>query len=163
VTAFAKGERETLRPLLTLPVYAVFEAAIAEREAAGRTETVEFLQPPRADLEETAVEGETARIKVRFLAEFRSRTKGPEGEGVDARGPAGRPGRAIAPAAGAGPGPPRFPQPAGLGGGGPRGGAGHVPGQLRRGQGAGLEGGVPAGPRPRPAGRGDRQGLLGEQ
>ncbi len=29
--------------------------------------------------------GDVARIKVRFLAEFRSRSKGPEGEAVDDR------------------------------------------------------------------------------
>ena len=46
---------------------------------------MEFQQSPRADLEETDVQGDTALLKVRFLAEFRSRTKGPEGEGVDDR------------------------------------------------------------------------------
>ena len=49
-------------------------------------ETVEFLHPPRADLEKAEVVGaDIARLTVRFLAEFRSRTKGPEGEGVDDR------------------------------------------------------------------------------
>jgi predicted lipid-binding transport protein (Tim44 family) len=85
VRAFAAGERDTLRPLVTPEVMNAFEPAIAAREAEGRTETVEFLQSPRADLEETDVQGDTALLKVRFLAEFRSRTKGPEGEGVDDR------------------------------------------------------------------------------
>jgi predicted lipid-binding transport protein (Tim44 family) len=85
VRAFAAGERETLRPLVTAEVMKAFEPAIAAREAEGRTETVEFLQTPRADLEETDVQGDTALLKVRFLAEFRSRTKGPEGEAVDDR------------------------------------------------------------------------------
>jgi predicted lipid-binding transport protein (Tim44 family) len=85
VPAFAKGDREALRPLLAPQVFAPFDSAIAQREAEGRTESVEFLQPPRADLEDTAVEGDTARIKVRFLAEFRNRSKGPEGEAVDDR------------------------------------------------------------------------------
>ena len=44
---------------------------------------MEFIQPPRADLESAEADGGTARAKVRFLAEFRSRTKGPEGEAVD--------------------------------------------------------------------------------
>ena len=64
---------------------ASFEQAIDQREAEGRTETVEFLHPPRADLENADVEGDLARVQVRFLAEFRSRTKGPEGEAVDDR------------------------------------------------------------------------------
>jgi predicted lipid-binding transport protein (Tim44 family) len=62
-----------------------FEAAIAEREAAGRTETVEFLQPPRADLESVSMVDDLARAAVRFLAELRNRTKDASGEGVDDR------------------------------------------------------------------------------
>ena len=85
VRAFAAGERQTLAPLLSPPVMASFEAAIAQREAEGRTESAEFINPPRADLEKAEVEGETARLTVRFLAEFRSRAKGPEGESVEDR------------------------------------------------------------------------------
>jgi predicted lipid-binding transport protein (Tim44 family) len=85
VAAFAAGDRNALRPLLGTEVMAGFESAIAEREAAGRTETVEFLQTPRADFEGVTVAGDTAKAEVRFLAEFRTRTKGPEGEAVDDR------------------------------------------------------------------------------
>ncbi len=83
VRAFAAKDREALKPLLTTQVYDAFEAVMVQREAEGRTETVEFLQPPRADLEDSVVDGDVARLKVRFLAEFRSRSKGPEGEAVD--------------------------------------------------------------------------------
>ena len=85
VQAYAVSDRETLKPLLAPDVSAAFEAGMTQRAAEGRTETVEFLQPPRADLEDAGIESELARIKVRFLAEFRSRTKGPEGEAVDDR------------------------------------------------------------------------------
>ena len=86
VKAFATGDRTQLRPLLSGPVMASFDTAIAQREAENRTETVEFLHPPRADLEKAEVVGaDLARLTVRFLAEFRSRTKGPEGEGVEDR------------------------------------------------------------------------------
>lgn len=86
VKAFAEGDRETLRNLLAPQVLASFEEVIDGREAEGRTEQVEFMQSPRADLERAdVVQGDLARITVRFLAEFRSRTKGPEGEGVDDR------------------------------------------------------------------------------
>ena len=74
VRAFAAGDRETLKNLLAPNVMASFEGAIAEREAAGTTETVEFLHPPRADLERADLRGDTASVTVRFLAEFRSRT-----------------------------------------------------------------------------------------
>jgi predicted lipid-binding transport protein (Tim44 family) len=85
VRAFAAGDRETLARLLSPAVLADFEGAIAAREAEGRTEAAEFMQKPRADLEKTDVDGDIARASVRFLAEFRSRTKGPEGEAVDDR------------------------------------------------------------------------------
>jgi predicted lipid-binding transport protein (Tim44 family) len=86
VKAFAAGDRNQLRSLLSPPVMAGFDTAIAAREAENRTETVEFLHSPRADLEKAEVVGDDlARVTVRFLAEFRSRTKGPEGEGVEDR------------------------------------------------------------------------------
>ena len=85
VRAFASGDREALAKLLSRDVLADFEAAIAAREAEGRTETAEFLQKPRADLEKADVDGDTARATVRFLAEFRSRSKDASGEDVDDR------------------------------------------------------------------------------
>ena len=85
VRAFAAGERDELKPLLSAKVYKSFEAAISAREARGETEVVEFMQAPRSDLEEITVDGDVARAKVRFLAEHRSRTKGAEGEAVDDR------------------------------------------------------------------------------
>ena len=87
VKAFATGDRPALRHLLSPTVMASFDSAIAAREAEGRTDHVEFLHPPRADLDkaELAAGGDLARLTVRFLAEFRSRSKGPEGEAVDDR------------------------------------------------------------------------------
>jgi len=86
VKAFAAGDRAQLKSLLAPPVMAGFDTAIAAREAESRTESVEFLHAPRADLEKAEVVGaDLARLTVRFLAEFRSRTKGPEGEGVEDR------------------------------------------------------------------------------
>jgi predicted lipid-binding transport protein (Tim44 family) len=43
------------------------------------------MHPPRADLEKAELTGDIVRASVRFLAEFRSRSKGPEGEAVDDR------------------------------------------------------------------------------
>lgn len=85
VLAFAAGDREALRNLTSPSVYQTFDKAIAQREAEGRTEKVEFLQPPRADLESADMIGNLAQARVRFLAEFRTRSKGPEGEAVDDR------------------------------------------------------------------------------
>jgi predicted lipid-binding transport protein (Tim44 family) len=83
VKAFAAADRETLRRLVAPSIFTGFEKAIAAREAENRSETVEFTQAPRADLESAEADGDVARAKVRFLAEFRSRSKGPEGEAVD--------------------------------------------------------------------------------
>ena len=70
VTAYAAGDRGTLAPLLGPEVLAAFEAGMAEREAAGRQETVDMPHPPRSDVESAEVEGDLARIAVRFLGEL---------------------------------------------------------------------------------------------
>lgn len=85
VKAFAAGDRETLTPLLAPDVMANFEAAIAAREAEGRTEKAEFLAPPRTDLDSIKVEGDVARAVVRILAEVRTRSTSAAGEAVDDR------------------------------------------------------------------------------
>jgi predicted lipid-binding transport protein (Tim44 family) len=72
VRAYAAGDRETLRPLLTPTVMSSFEAGIAAREARAETEVAEFLHPARADLELASAEENRATAKVRFLAELRN-------------------------------------------------------------------------------------------
>ncbi len=73
VRAYAAGDRETLKPLLTPTVMNSFEAGIAAREARGETETAEFVHPARADLELATAEENRAVTRVRFLAELRNR------------------------------------------------------------------------------------------
>ena len=75
VRAYAAGDRETLKPLLTPRVMESFEGGIAAREARGETEEAEFLHPARADLELATAEDNRAVAKVRFLAELRNRVK----------------------------------------------------------------------------------------
>jgi len=84
VRGYAAGDRAALKPLLKPNVFASFEAGIAARETRGETETVEFLYPPRADLEGAVAEGDKAVAKVRFLAELRSRVTKASGETADA-------------------------------------------------------------------------------
>ena len=85
VRAFAASDRAALQPLLAEPVMASFEAAIAQRETEGRSEAVEFLHPPRADLEALEVTGDVAHARVRFLGELRTRSRSDAGEAVDDR------------------------------------------------------------------------------
>lgn len=73
VRGYASGDREALRPLLTPAVMSSFEAGMAARESRAETEQVEFVHPPRADLELATAEGDRAVARVRFLAELRSR------------------------------------------------------------------------------------------
>lgn len=80
VRAYAAGERETLKPLLTSTVMESFETGMAAREARGEAEQAEFIHPPRADLELATVEGDRAVAKVRFLAELRNRITPTDGE-----------------------------------------------------------------------------------
>ncbi len=85
VQAYVSGDREELKPLTTATVYQAFDAAMSKREAESRTEQVEFLQGPRADLDDVSLSGDVARVRVRFLAELRTRTKDATGEAVDDR------------------------------------------------------------------------------
>ena len=80
VRGYAAGDRAALKPLLTPAVLDSFETGIAARETRGETEQVEFLHPPRADLELASAEGDRAVAKVRFLAELRSRIMPPADE-----------------------------------------------------------------------------------
>jgi len=80
VRGYASGDRAALKPLLTPAVLDSFETGIAARETRGETEQVEFLHPPRADLELASAEGDRAVAKVRFLAEIRSKVILPEAE-----------------------------------------------------------------------------------
>ncbi len=79
VRGYAAGDKDVLKPLLTPQVLGSFQAGIDAR-GDRPAETVEFVHPPRADLEVTAVDGDKATAKVRFLAEIRSRIAGAEGE-----------------------------------------------------------------------------------
>ena len=83
VRGYAAGDRAALKPLLTPTVMDSFDAGIAARETRGETETVEFLFPPRADLEGATAQGDKAVAKVRFLAELRSRVSKSSGENAD--------------------------------------------------------------------------------
>ena len=80
VRAYAAGDRDALRPLLTDKVMASFDKGIAQREVAGLTEKVELVSPARADIELATVEGDMARARVRFLAEVRSEQTNSAGE-----------------------------------------------------------------------------------
>ena len=69
VTAFAAGDRDTLRPLLDDDVYEAWDHAIAEREKTGAS-AFDLLRIRRAEIESAEMDGSMARIWVRYEAEL---------------------------------------------------------------------------------------------
>lgn len=79
VEAFAKGERETLKNLLSDSVCQSFEQAIAGRETRGETMDTEILAIRRAMVSAARHDGRMAFITVRFLADEITVTKDKDG------------------------------------------------------------------------------------
>lgn len=69
VNAFAKGDQETLRGLLTPRVFDSYVAAINAREQKGEAGP-ELVRLRTADIIDAALQGEVARVTVRFEAEL---------------------------------------------------------------------------------------------
>ncbi|MBU1287578.1 MAG: Tim44/TimA family putative adaptor protein [Alphaproteobacteria bacterium] len=69
VGAFAKGDRAALRPLLDDDVYEAWDAAITARET-NVDKTFELLRVRRAEIESAELDGNTARVVVRYEAEL---------------------------------------------------------------------------------------------
>jgi predicted lipid-binding transport protein (Tim44 family) len=68
VDAFAKGDVQTLRPLLADQVFRNFKAAIDQREAAGEQLMTEIMAEPSAEIVDAALVGRNARITLRFMS-----------------------------------------------------------------------------------------------
>ena len=83
VTAFAEGDRKTLKQLLSRDVYDGFVGAITERE--GRNETIEFkfVGIDKAEFTKAGVKGSTVQVTVRFLSKLVSATHNKDGAVVD--------------------------------------------------------------------------------
>jgi predicted lipid-binding transport protein (Tim44 family) len=70
VGAYAHGDRETLRNLLSPEVYDSFNSVIAERESRGETAEFSFVGLASADISDAHLEGQTAHITVRFVSDL---------------------------------------------------------------------------------------------
>lgn len=79
VTAFAAGEKDTLRPLLSREVFNDFAAAIDERAAKGETLETTFVGLREAEILEAQVNGRIAEVTVKFESELISVTKDAQG------------------------------------------------------------------------------------
>jgi predicted lipid-binding transport protein (Tim44 family) len=83
VTAFAEGDRRTLKNLLSRDVLEGFEAAIGERESKGEKTETRFVSLDMADVVGAEVRGKVAQITVRFISKLISVTRDRSGAVVD--------------------------------------------------------------------------------
>ena len=79
VTAFAAGDKKTLRNLLEKDVYDGFERVIDEREAAGHTIDFTFVGLPRIEISDASADRKLEQVTVRFHAEVVSATRAKDG------------------------------------------------------------------------------------
>ncbi len=82
LTAFWKGEEETLAPYVSQDVYASFASAIKAREAAGEVLDNRLVRIDRATIASASLEGRVARISVRFDADIAAITRDLDGNVV---------------------------------------------------------------------------------
>ena len=75
VTAYAQGDRKTLKKLLAADVFAGFTAALNEREAQKLRVDFTFIGINKSSIVEAEVAGGDAQITVRFISSITSCTK----------------------------------------------------------------------------------------
>jgi len=83
VTAFAEGNREVLRNLLSPEVFESFAAALAERERRGEKVTTTFVSIDKVMIDDAGLNGRTAEIKIHFTAQMITATRDPAGTVID--------------------------------------------------------------------------------
>ena len=69
VTAFAAGQRDPLRPLLSPETFRDFDAAITAREAKGETQRTEVRAIQSATIDAADLRGTLAFVSVRFVSD----------------------------------------------------------------------------------------------
>lgn len=74
IEAFAKGDRATLKNLLSRDLYDGFSRAIDQREAAGQRSEMRFVGIGKAEFESVELAGKRASITVKFTSEQISAT-----------------------------------------------------------------------------------------
>jgi predicted lipid-binding transport protein (Tim44 family) len=83
VEAFAAGDKQKLRPLLSDEVYQPFAAAIDERVAAGETLETRIVQIKGIDIVEAGLAGRAARITMKFASDQVNVLRAHDGSIVD--------------------------------------------------------------------------------
>lgn len=83
VTAYAEGDRRTLKNLLAREVYDGFEAVIREREGRGETAETRFVSIDATEVTAAELRGKMAQITLRFVSQLVSSTKDRNGNVID--------------------------------------------------------------------------------
>jgi predicted lipid-binding transport protein (Tim44 family) len=83
VTAFADGDRKTLKNLLSREVYEGFVAAINEREAKGETVKSSFVGVEKSDIVQAEVKGSEAAVTLHIVSQLISSTHDKDGKVID--------------------------------------------------------------------------------
>jgi predicted lipid-binding transport protein (Tim44 family) len=83
VTAFATGDRKTLKNLLEKDVYDGFEQAIAAREAKGHKIDFTFVGLPKSEIAAAELDKRDSRVAVQFNAEVVQATRDKDGALVE--------------------------------------------------------------------------------
>jgi len=83
VTAYAEGDRRTLKNLLSREVYDGFDAVIRERETRGETAESRFVSIDTTDVTAAELRARTAQLTVRFVSHLVTVTRDRSGNVVD--------------------------------------------------------------------------------
>lgn len=78
--AFANGDRDLLKDLLTPDTFAIYEEAISAREAAGQTQITDLGRLRKAAIKAAKTEGTIAYISVLYEADLTSALRDADGE-----------------------------------------------------------------------------------
>ena len=79
MTAFAKGDQETLRPLLSPEVFAGFSTAIKERESRGEVNETTLVGFKSAKIADAEIKNRHGEVTLRFQAEIIHAERNAEG------------------------------------------------------------------------------------
>jgi len=83
VTAYAEGDRRSLKNLLSREVYDGFDTAIRERETKGETAESRFVSIDKADITAAEMRGRTAHVTVHFVSQLVSLTRDRNGTVIE--------------------------------------------------------------------------------
>ncbi|AXK82404.1 calcium-binding protein [Pseudolabrys taiwanensis] len=83
VTAFAEGDRRSLKNLLSREVYDGFDGAISARETRGDKVETRFVSIDKAEITAAEMRGRSAQITVRFLSKLITATRDKNGNVIE--------------------------------------------------------------------------------